>query len=150
MNITAAMIALRVDLDRAAKHALLVICCHADYPAGRAELSLRDLAAGMGASLNTAVEASRRAVEAGYLAVDKSPGRITIWRLTVAATDTPTVAATDTDCRGGRDTLIGSLDKSRSGVAARQPVENPGRRGRYFMPGSGWIEDFTNGGGGHG
>ena len=96
MNIAAAMIALRVDLDRAAKHALLVICCHADYPAGRRESNCRCATwpLGMGASLNTAVECQAAGPsKPASLAVDKSPGRITIWRPNCrVATDTPTVA----------------------------------------------------------
>lgn len=87
MNIDAAMAALEVwDLDRNAKHALLVVCCRADYPAGYAEVSINRVAADMKVHYTTARDALARVVEAGYVIVAKSVGKTPIWRVNLAGT----------------------------------------------------------------
>jgi hypothetical protein len=87
MHIEAAMAALDVwDLDRNAKHALLVVCCRADYPSGYAEVPVNRIAADMKVHYETASTALARAVQAGYLSVAKSVGKTPIWRPNLAET----------------------------------------------------------------
>ncbi|HEY1441434.1 MAG TPA: helix-turn-helix domain-containing protein [Mycobacterium sp.] len=75
MNIAAYMAACDIDdLDHTAKHAVQVICGRANRHTGAAWVSIGRLADDMGVSYNTARYALARAVEAGYLTVDKSPG----------------------------------------------------------------------------
>jgi hypothetical protein len=83
VNIAAVMAALDVwDLDHAAKHALVTVCCRADRHTGIAVVPVSRLAADMKVSYKTARLALLRAVDAGYLAVDKRAGAASTWRLT--------------------------------------------------------------------
>ena len=85
MNIRAVMAALDVwDLDRNAKHALVVLGCRADRHTALAEVSLGRVAADMKVGYYAASHALDRAVESGYLIVDKSPGKVPMWMLTSA------------------------------------------------------------------
>ena len=83
MNIAGFMAALDIwDLDPTAKHAVTVVAGRADRYSGAATVSIPRLAADMKVHYRTAALALRRAVDAGYLAVDKSPGSTSTWRLT--------------------------------------------------------------------
>jgi hypothetical protein len=85
VNIAAVMAALDVwDLDRNVKHALVVVCCRADQYTGAATVSIPRVAADMKVSYRTALGALDRAVEAGYLTVDKTLGKTSTWHLTPA------------------------------------------------------------------
>lgn len=79
------MAALKIsDLDRNAKHAILVLACRANRYTAMAEVSIPAVAADMGVGDYAARHALDRAVKAGYLAVDKSTGRAPLWQLTPA------------------------------------------------------------------
>lgn len=82
MHIAAVMAALDVwDLDHNAKHAVLVVACRADRYTSMCELSESRVAADMKVGRYAARHALERAVSAGYLTVDKSRGRVPLWRL---------------------------------------------------------------------
>jgi len=85
MNIAAVMATLDIwDLDRNAKHALLVLACRADQHTAMAEVSFGRVAADMKIGYYGATHALERVVESGYLTVDKSPGQVPLWMLTSA------------------------------------------------------------------
>jgi hypothetical protein len=82
VNIKAVMSTLDLwDLDHAAKHALLVVACRAGRQTATAEVSIPRVAADMKVSYVTAWAALDRAVKAGYLSVDKSAGKTSVWHL---------------------------------------------------------------------
>jgi hypothetical protein len=82
MHITAVMAAMRIaDLDHFAKHAVQVVAAYAEHPSGLARVGIGEIAAGMGVHYRTASRALDRAIEAGYLAVDKHRGRQTTWSI---------------------------------------------------------------------
>jgi DNA-binding MarR family transcriptional regulator len=83
VNIAAYMAALDIDdLDHMAKMAVLVIAGRANQHTGDAWVSIGRIAKDLAVNYTTAQRAFARAVEAGYLAVDKSPGRRSKWQLT--------------------------------------------------------------------
>jgi hypothetical protein len=85
VNIAAVMKVLDVwDLDYSAKHALLVIACRADRHTGAVTVAIPRVAADMHVDYRTALRALYRALAAGYLTVDKSPGFTSTWRLVLA------------------------------------------------------------------
>jgi len=82
MNIAAVMAALEVDdLDAAAKHAVVMVACRADRYTGAALVSVGRVARDMHCHPETARRALQRAVDAGYLLVEKSVGKPSLWRL---------------------------------------------------------------------
>lgn len=86
MNIAAAMDALKVDdLDRTARHVLLVLACHADRTTASATVSIERLADELGVGYEAARRAISRALKAGYLEVDgpvhNRPGKTRTLRL---------------------------------------------------------------------
>ena len=87
MNIAAAMDALKVeDLDRTARHVLLVLACHADRATATATVPVERLAVELGVSYEAARRAVHRALKAGYIEVDgpvqNRPGKTRTLRLT--------------------------------------------------------------------
>jgi hypothetical protein len=132
VNIAAYMAALDIwDLDRTAKHAVQVIAGRASRYTGAATVPIGRLAVDMGVCYNVARLALARAVEAGYLTVDKPPGLPPTWTLTSRADARPTsrVDAGDlarrsaTGSRAGSRTME-SLDtyKESAGSVARHPA----------------------------
>jgi hypothetical protein len=112
VNISAYMAALDIwDLDRAAKHAVQVIAGRANRYTGIARVSIPRVAADMKVTYLTARQALERAVDAGYLTVDKSPGRTSTWQLTplLANGVTPLISEGDpvSHLRGPRYSLSG-------------------------------------------
>ena len=79
------MDALKVDdLDSTARHALLVLACHADRSTASATVSIERLAGELGVAYGTAWRAVHRAMKAGYLdaePVDNHPNRPRVWLL---------------------------------------------------------------------
>jgi hypothetical protein len=146
MNIAAVMTALDLwDLDHNAKHALLVVACRVNHHSGRAAVAVPRVAADMKVSYKTALAALDRAVEAGYLNVDKSPGRTPVWRLTpVILAPTPVIL----------DPNLGNLDAARrirrikkERAAAPLGQEPSGAAGENptFAPGSGRLPNWSKG-----
>lgn len=131
VNIAAVMAALDVwDLDHAAKHALVTVCCRADRYTGVAQVAIPRVAADMKVSYKTAQRALRRAVDAGYLTVDNQAGAASNWRLTpVMVTGVPR----DPGSRAPRDPgsrAKESLEKDRSAShPARLAGAGENRRG---------------------
>jgi hypothetical protein len=126
VNIAAVMTVLdEWELDHMAKMALLVVCCRADQR-GMARVSIRRVAADMKVHYLTAARALDRAVDAGYLAVDKSSGQTSIWHLTARPqyTNRATSAYRPRDS-GSRIRILKDIE---GGDAARlkaaSPVEN--------------------------
>jgi hypothetical protein len=94
VNIAAVMAALdNWDLDHSAKHALVVVGCRANRHTGRAPVAIKRVAADMKVDYDTARRALNRVVEAGYLTVEKSVGRRSVWCLNLAAEPRPHPAA---------------------------------------------------------
>lgn len=133
------------DLDRNAKMAVVVVACRANHHSGTAMVAVPRVAADMKVSYKTALAALDRAVEAGYLNVDKSPGRIPVWHLTpVILASTPVIL----------DPNLGNLDAARrirrikkeraAAPLGQEPSgaagENPG-----FAPGSGLLPNWSKG-----
>jgi hypothetical protein len=113
MNIAAAMNALKVeDLDRTAKHALLVLACHADESTASATVSVRRLATDLGLSYGATWKALHRAARAGYLnadPVDKHPSKARTWHLRSRADARPRSRAGEKKVARGRATHTASL-----------------------------------------
>jgi hypothetical protein len=136
MNIAAYMAALKVtDVRSATKHALQVVCGHADRYTAMAQVSIGRVADDMGRSYNTALKALDELVEIGYLTVDKSPGQPNLWmltaRLTSAATAEVPLQSTQTTSAATADPLCNlyrgkeSLEKNK-GAATRRPQKSAG------------------------
>jgi hypothetical protein len=82
VNIAGAMAAIKLEgLDRASKHALLVIACRADRHTGALTRSLPALAADMGASEITVWRAVARLKRRGYLQVVHRAGDMSTYKL---------------------------------------------------------------------
>jgi hypothetical protein len=158
VNIAAVMVALDVDdLDHAAKHALVVVCCRANHRSGDAIVSASRVATDMQVSYKTALDALRRVVEAGYLIVDKSPGRTPRYNVTpvVATGVTPVISDRDPcnqrpnpcnhDRTKDKKEKVKEANAARHGSAAAASAgEKPAAA--MFMPGSGWIADWSSNG----
>lgn len=145
MNIAAVMAALVVDdLDHTAKFALLVIACRTNQHTIRASVSIGRLAQDMGVHRMTAQHAVWRAVDAGYLTVDKSPGRRHIYTVTCSAAHQvpdalhakPDALRITKDIEGLKE---GALPPTR---AAGGSVENPAVA---FAPGTGRLPNWSRG-----
>jgi len=161
VNIAAVMVVLdEWELDHYAKSALLVVCCRANR-AGVAQVPIRRVAADMKANYDTARRALNRTVNAGYLTVDKTPGRTPLWRLTSRCGRDPTsrsdaygVAVLDREHLAVQDRDLKILgEEQRDGVAASltqgraaPPGSNPSvvnQSAPTFAPGSGYLRDWT-------
>ncbi|HEY1446658.1 MAG TPA: hypothetical protein VGF51_17335 [Acidimicrobiales bacterium] len=159
VNIAAVMKILDVwDLDGAAKHALLVVACRSGrYTAAAPDVSIGRISADMKVCYQTARTALDRAVEAGYLTVDKSPGLTPTWRLTSRLVSDPTSRPVEGDLasqsRGPRDSgslTKESLDTTKDGGAdasardrrASPPLtpEERGRAARILVLGPEWAD----------
>jgi hypothetical protein len=158
VNIAAVMAALEVwDLDRSAKHALVVVACRADAHTGVARVSIPRVAADMKVHYATAKRALERLVDAEYLTVDKWAGATSRWMLTprVVRGVTPRIVRAHPALQMRGDPAHSprgkeSLDKNKERAAASLAhganggaEENPPPRGEHFAPGSGYLEDFT-------
>ncbi|HEY2301814.1 MAG TPA: hypothetical protein VGH66_07970 [Acidimicrobiales bacterium] len=158
MNITAVMAALDIwDLDARAKQAVLVVACRADRYTAATTVGIRRLAVDMKVNYRTALRALYRAVDAGYLTVDKTAGGISTWRVVVTPTTGVPVTSTPLGCGVG---VIGvvtpttqrkeSLDTSKeraARVAARAARgatgDNPPRGVYDHLPN--WTAERLNG-----
>ena len=135
MHIAAVMAVLEVwDLDRDAKTALLVVACRADQYTALAHVSIRRVAADMKVDYHTAARALQRAVDSGYLTVDKSPRQRPIWqvqarslRVSLRVSD-PNLRENRTQPRALRNKKdiytrdAASLADTASGVAGEKPA----------------------------
>jgi hypothetical protein len=148
VHIAAVMACLDVrDLDHRAKHALLVVCCRADRRTGSATVSIGRIGADMSVAYHTAQHALERAVKAGYLTVDKSPGKTPKWRQQVihtSAIDDSNLGNSFADHLGNSFAHEGVFREVQgSDARPAQPavaVENQ-RHGRGCQcRGTGWIE----------
>jgi hypothetical protein len=126
VHIAAVMAALEVwDLDRSAKHALVVVCCRADRYTGMARVSVGRVALDMAVNYDTARIALNGLVKTGYLTVDKSPGRSHLWMLTSRLTrEVPRGLTADTS----RLTREGVADLQRGEGVFREKQGAPTRR----------------------
>jgi hypothetical protein len=132
VNIAAYMAALDIDdLDPTAKHAVQVVAGRANQHSGVAAVSVARLAADMGVHRITAQRALGRAVAAGHLAVDKSPGHRSSYRVTCSAAlqppPQPALHQVLRSATGGvaqrytKDSLDKRQEKDLTGDAARSP-----------------------------
>jgi hypothetical protein len=159
MHIAAVMAALDVwDLDRSAKQALLVLACRADRYTAMASVSIGRVATDMSVNYDTAQAALTRLVDSGYLIVDKSPGRSSIWQLTSRMVrEVPTEPA-GTTSRMVREDLPNpsrgeGVFREKQGAPSRRsrkPAsddagENPEPRRAAFAAGSGWLPNWSKG-----
>ena len=157
MNIAAVMAALEVgDLDRTAKHALVVVCCRCNQYSGAAPVSARRVADDMKVSRPTARRALGRVVDSGYLSVDKGLGKTPIWRLT------DRLGVVNPRQGGGKQLLPPPgkqllppedsryTNKERYAALARLPaggvtVENPASTWSSDLPPNPWVLDEETG-----
>jgi hypothetical protein len=144
LNISAVFVALDTwDLDRTAKMALLVLCCRADHRSGMVRVPISRVAADLKVSYNTAQYALERVVEAGYVTVDKSPGKTPKWYLafsTTSSVDEPTSSVDGTNLislahelkirKIRKDSAAAPLGQEPSGAAG----ENPPRGAYDHLP----------------
>lgn len=129
MNIAAYMAALDIwDLDRTAKHAVQAVAGRASRYTGAVTVSAVRLAADMGVHHVTARRALDRAVEAGYLTVDKPLGISPTWHLTPRVTrgvtlrvDAPDPARDAKGVYASGSRTMESLEKIKES-AARHPA----------------------------
>ena len=154
MNIICAMDALKVtDLDRTARHALLVLACHADRTSASATVSIERLADELGVGYGTAWRALHRAMKAGYLEaqpVDKHPSEPRVWLLRGRASARDGVARGMSKGRAPARDLKKKIEKDWSARDAHSPqavsagaVENGNGAGRHpdscSCGGTGWL-----------
>jgi biotin operon repressor len=137
-----------VDLDHLAKGAVLAVAARANQRNGTAWVSLPRLAKDMGASRSATWEALNRAVEAGYLTVEKHPGHRSGWQLRggppaglhpSASRYAPVRPA---DPKGVRRN---SMESGPAPDGPSAPVETRTRDGIAFAPGTGRLPNWTRG-----
>lgn len=125
MNIAAYMAALEVDdLDHYAKHAIQVVAGRANQHTAVAWVSIGRVAADMGVAYHTAQRALNRAVQAGYMNVDKSAGKRPCWTLQMPNTSAPAVPRTSAPAVPTKDVRRTSVGRA----AARADIKSGGAR----------------------
>jgi hypothetical protein len=120
------------DLDHYAKNAVLVVACRANQHSGVAVVSVARIAEDMSCHFNTAYRALRRAVESGYLTVDKSPGKTSAWTVTLTSQVThpyPTGNTTLTSPRGNPYLSGNRKDVLDKDITHDRPTPNGAGRG---------------------
>ena len=127
-----------------AKFVLIAIANRANSE-GRTWPSQAVLAVDTELSRRTVQNAIETLVKAGFVEVIHRNGRPNVYNVLPAhLLRIPAHLTTKTGASPAHEPI---RNQSRTARAASAPVENPGSRGRYFMPGTGWIEDFTTYGG---
>jgi hypothetical protein len=151
MNIAATMAALDVwDLDRTAKAALVAVCCRAHQFGGQTVMTRARLAADLHCHPVTAWRALESLVAAGYVTVDKRPGRPSVITIDLAyllrgCNTTPRVGATHHATQ--MQHIRSSKDKTKSArrpTTAKAPVDvqdNPAGSWEPDRPPNPWVLD---------
>ena len=124
----------------AAKLVLLALANRANSE-GRTWPSVAVIAADTELHVRSIHRAIKVLVDAGLLEVIHRNGRPSVYVvLPMTLCHTPLTKTTKTYDTVSPEPI---RNRSRTAQAASAPVENPSAHDRYFMPGSGWIEDFT-------
>lgn len=131
-------------IDPTAKFVLVAIANRANAD-GRAWPSAAALAADTGLHRASIFRAIDTLVEADVLTVIHRKGRSNVLTVEGVAQSDRGVAQNDSTRRTERHRT--SKEPVNYARAARALAENPKTPARYFLPGSGWIEDFTTNGG---
>ena len=127
-----------------AKFVLIAIANRANSE-GRTWPSQAVLAVDTELSRRTVQNAIETLVKAGFVEVIHRNGRPNVYNVLPAHLLRIPAHLTTKTCASPAHEPIEPVKEPRS--CSSEPVENPRRRDRYFMPGSGWIEDFTTHGG---
>ena len=143
------MAALKVDdLDRNAKHALVVVCCRAHRLTASVSVSAARVSADMKVARNTASAALGRAVESGYLSVDRHPGKTSLWRLDLSKLELAPAQQLDATPAQQLDATEDSLEKYRRKGAHAPNGQVNGRPAPRFaaeLPPNPWVYDEATG-----
>jgi hypothetical protein len=145
VKIAAYMAALNIaDLDHMTKAAVLAVCARSNQRTGVARVSIDRLAQDLGVHYETARRALNRAVDAGYLTVDKSPGRVPAWKATSrAGQDHPPHTTGQPPAQRATKDKEGYVKDGAAPLSASGAVDNLPSRDARFYPGTGWVKAIT-------